>query len=152
MHFQKPFINQTLTNLIILWHFFVRWLKFINLIQTIFPLWLFTLKLFLKRLDPCQSLYWCNLLYFYDIWWSEIFSTWVLSEAFIDFKIQTISSTLRWRKFSFLIIVDNKYVFHSDTMMMSRLLKLTNTLVFKIFKGELQVPWSPIARKLVRRH
>ena len=32
----------------------------------------------------------------------------------VDFKIQAISSTLRWCKFSFLMIVGSKYVFHTD--------------------------------------
>ena len=32
----------------------------------------------------------------------------------VDFKIQAISSTLRWCKFSFLMIMGSKYVFHTD--------------------------------------
>ena len=32
----------------------------------------------------------------------------------VDFKIQAISSTLRWCKFSFRVIVGSKYVFHTD--------------------------------------
>ena len=32
----------------------------------------------------------------------------------VDFKIQVISFTLRWCKFSFLMIVGSRYVFHTD--------------------------------------
>ena len=71
----------------------------------------------------------------------------------VDFKIQAISSTLRWCKISFLMIVASKYDFHTDNDDDVLFHKINqHTCVLNFFKGELRVPWSPIARKVVRRH
>ena len=52
------------------------------------------------------------ILLWYVVKW-DIFHPGV-ERGFVDSKIQAISSTLRWCKFSFLIIVGSNYVFHSD--------------------------------------
>ena len=70
----------------------------------------------------------------------------------VDFKIQAISSTLKCCKFSFLMIVGSKYVFHTDNDDDVLSLKINQHTCFKLLKEELRVPWSPIAWKVVRRH
>ena len=66
----------------------------------------------------------------------------------VDFKIQAIFSTLRWFKFSFLIIVGGKYVFHTgnDDDVLSYKID-QHICVLKFLKEELRVPWSSIAWK-----
>ena len=78
-----------------------------------------------------------------------MFSTWVLSEALLIFKIQAISSTLRWYKFYFLMIVGSKYVFDmdNDDDVLSLKINQHTYVLKKSLKEELCVPWSPIARK-----
>ena len=59
----------------------------------------------------------------------------------VDFKIQAISSTLRWCKFSFLMIVGSMYVFHTDNDddVLSHKIN-QHTCVLKFLKEELCVP------------
>ena len=66
----------------------------------------------------------------------------------VDFEIQAISSTLIWCKFSFLMIVGSRYVFHmnNDDDVSSHKIN-QHICVLNFLKEELRVSWPPIARK-----
>ena len=53
-----------------------------------------------------------TILLWYVVKWDIFHSS--VEWGIVDFKIQAISSTLRWCKFAFLMIVGSKYVFHMD--------------------------------------
>ena len=116
--------------------------------QTILPLWPFILKLLSKDwtlVNPCSdennyTSIICSEERYFPL------GCWVRHCWFL--KIQAISSTLRWCKFSFLMIVDSRYVFHTDNDddVLSHEID-QHICVLKFLKEELRVPWSPITRK-----
>ena len=82
--------------------------------QTTFATLAFYFKTFLKKIGLLSILVvmQTTILLQYVVKW-DIFHLGV-EWGIVDFKIQAISSTLRWCKFSFLMIVGSKYVFHTD--------------------------------------
>ena len=76
-----------------------------------------------------------------------------VERGFVDSKTQAISSTLRWRKFSFLMIVGSKYVFHTDNDDDVLSYKINQHIwVLNFWKRNYVYPDPLLHEKVVRRH